>query len=656
MLVEHEYRYPRFITWPLELICGIIVGWNALNLARAGLLLLWKSYPLDPFILHRVPQFQELIDWLQKTGPRTITMRGLLPALVWLLAVLFATLVVRNAFPPVRFSIRGLLVWFGNDWAPIQWEGVRALRITEAPDGKRFVLLAQTDDKQLTPYHRLYSFLFRFGFARGVLISSAMSDGEGLLREILDEVKRRRKLGEKLEIKVDEHAFSPLFSLLLSPTALFGRRRASNTPVFQPVATAATMRSAAALTMPSMGGSAALTNPAPSAVAPQAAIGGETIAATYPRIVTLTLNALTVLIAGFAVWRYLEAWRIFLRYTFTSLADVPFFDVQVSVVSPWGLLIGAHVGLLLVGVVVLMLRHLFPDVAVDSNGIVFTALGRSQRLAWEQVSFVKATDVRNEQHVILVEAEGKNLPWYYIMGSWLYDGGMGRGALIWPAMEPFEPLMQRLALELTRRQQPDQPLRLRDDAPGWLLMLAVRPADALDRLVLLHEQDTDMPQNLEMPAVLRAASRVAWCAAGPAVLLLIYWMMYKGLILSFQVPLMLILALLWGITEWPLASFLASSMDQVVGAGNKGYQGLYVYPTAQLPRLLPLLLAILLTLMGFPNLAMLAWVAGIAWSGLLTAGLWEALYGWRGMALLGGSFMTVFFQLLTFLGVLMLRG
>lgn len=656
MLVEHEYRYPRFITWPLELICGIIVGWNALNLARAGLLLLWKSYPLDPFILHRVPQFQELIDWLQKTGPRTITMRGLLPALVWLLAVLFATLVVRNAFPPVRFSIRGLLVWFGNDWAPIQWEGVRALRITEAPDGKRFVLLAQTDDKQLTPYHRLYSFLFRFGFARGVLISSAMSDGEGLLREILDEVKRRRKLGEKLEIKVDEHAFSPLFSLLLSPTALFGRRRASNTPVFQPVATAATMRSAAALTMPSMGGSAALTNPAPSAVAPQAAIGGETIAATYPQIVTLTLNALTVLIAGFAVWRYLEAWRIFLRYTFTSLADVPFFDVQVSVVSPWGLLIGAHVGLLLVGVVVLMLRHLFPDVAVDSNGIVFTALGRSQRLAWEQVSFVKATDVRNEQHVILVEAEGKNLPWYYIMGSWLYDGGMGRGALIWPAMEPFEPLMQRLALELTRRQQPDQPLRLRDDAPGWLLMLAVRPADALDRLVLLHEQDTDMPQNLEMPAVLRAASRVAWCAAGPAVLLLIYWMMYKGLILSFQVPLMLILALLWGITEWPLASFLASSMDQVVGAGNKGYQGLYVYPTAQLPRLLPLLLAILLTLMGFPNLAMLAWVAGIAWSGLLTAGLWEALYGWRGMALLGGSFMTVFFQLLTFLGVLMLRG
>jgi hypothetical protein len=391
---------------------------------------------------------------------------------------------------------------------------------------------------------------------------------------------------------------------------------------------------------------------------PTPALAGDAIQADYARPIQLALNIGTAVILGFAVWRYLVAWATFLIFMFPNLRDALLFRSVnvVPLVSAWGLLIGAHVGLVLLAAIVLMLRHLFPAVALDSNGVVFTALGRSQRLAWEQVAFVKATDLRDEEHVILVEAEGKSLPWYYVMGSWLYDGGAGRGALIWPMLPQFEPLMQRMALELTRRQQPDQELKLRDDAPGWMLMLAVRPAEALDRLVRMNERERDAPQDLEMPATTRAAIRMAMVAAAPAVLLLLYWMMYRGQLLLLQVPLMLVLSIIWGLTEWPLASFLASSMDQIAGAGNKGYQGLYMYPTAQLPRLLPLVLAIVLTLMGFPTLAIVAWGAGIAWSGLLTAGLWEALYGWRGPVLLGGSVMTVFFQILTLIGVLVLRG
>jgi hypothetical protein len=416
--------------------------------------------------------------------------------------------------------------------------------------------------------------------------------------------------------------------------------------------------------MPSIGGASArvaVPTPAPSldgATKPVTALGTDAISSNYGRNIQLTLNVVTALVLGFALWRYLAAWGTFLIFAFPHLQDSALFRnvPVVPLVSHWGLLIGAHIGLLLVAAIVLMLRHLFPAVSLDSNGIVFTALGRSQRLAWEHVSFVKATDLRDEQHVILVEAEGKQLPWYYVMGSWLYDGGTGRGALIWPMLPQFEPLMQRMALELTRRQQPDAPVKLRDDAPGWLLMLAIRPAEALDRLVSMYESDRDMPQGLESAATMRAASRMLWIAAAPAFLLLLYWIMYKGQLLVLQIPLMLLLAIIWGITEWPLASFLASSLDQVVGAGNKGYQGLYMYATAQLPRLLPLGVAVLLTLMGFPTLAIVVWAAGIAWSGLLTAGLWEALYGWRGPLLLGGSIMTVFFQILTLIGVLVLRG
>lgn len=646
MLIEHVYRYPRRITWPIELLSGLVVAWSALNLFRTALLLATERWPLNPAIVQKAPQIGELLRWMERTGPSDPTRSHLTSALIVMLVVLFATLLIRNAFPTVRFSVRGLLVWFGNDWVPVQWESIRAIRVTDNADGKRFVVLVQTDDKQLTPWHRLYSFVYRFGFRRGFLLTSSMQDGEGLLREMMDEITRRRKLGEKLDIELEDGQRSPLFGLLLSPTNMFRRPApASDTPVFQPIAATAGM--APTLTMPGMGGAGY----APAQ--PSMTVPGETAAADYPRIVYTVLNTITALIVGFALWRYIDAWITFLVFKFPSFFES--YQVE-ALVWDWGLLIGAHIGLLLMAGVLLLMRHLFPAVAVDGTGITFKALGRSHHLPWDQVRVVKATDVREGQHVVLVEAEEAGLPWYFRMGPWLYDGSVGRGALIWPALQPFEPLMQRMALELTRRQQPDQPLKLRDDAPGWLLMMAVRPADALDRLVMQYQSDDDMPQALEVPALLRAGLCMLWNAAGPAALLVIYWMMYKGLLLSAQVPLMLIIAVIWGLTEWPLAGFLASSLDQMVGIGNKGYQGLYMYPTAQLPRLLPLAVAILLTFMGFPNLALLVWFGGIVWSGILTAGLWEALYGWRGAALIGGSAMPVFFQLLTFLGVLVLRG
>lgn len=651
MLIEHVYRYPRRITWPIELLCGLVVAWSALNLFRTALLLATERWPLNPAIVQKAPQIGELLRWMERTGPSHPARSDLTSALIMMLVVLLATLLIRNAFPTVRFSVRGLLVWFGNDWVPVQWESIRAIRVTDNADGNRFVVLVQTDDKQLTPWHRLYSFVYRFGFRRGFLLTSSMQDGEGLLREMMDEIARRRKLGEKLDIELEDGQRSLLFGLLLSPTSMFRRSApASDTPVFQPITATAGM--APTLAMPGMGG-AGYAQPQPSPTMP-----GEAAAADYPKLVHTILNTVTALIVGFALWRYLDAWITFLIFKFPSLQETSLFssrEIQ-PLVSDWGLLIGAHLGLALVAGVLLLIRHLFPAVAVDGAGITFTALGRSHHLSWEQVRVVKATDVREGQHVVLVEAEEAALPWFFRMGPWLYDGGVGRGALIWPTIQPFEPLMQRMALELTRRQQPDQPLKLRDDAPGWLLMMAVRPADALDRLVIQYQSDDDMPQALETQALLRAGLCMLWNAAGPAALLLIYWMMYKGLLISAQVPLMLIIAVIWGLAEWPLAGFLASSLDQMVGIGNKGFQGLYMYPTAQLPRLLPLAVAILLTFMGFPNLALLVWFGGIVWSGILTAGLWEALYGWRGAALIGGSAMPVFFQLLTFLGVLVLRG
>lgn len=661
MVEEQLHRYPRHITWPIEVLCAVLVGWRLIDVARTALLLLWRDHPLDSFVLERIPRLAELVAWLERTGPRQPTLSDLLTPLGWLGAALLVALVARNAFPPVRASLRGLLVWFGNDWVPVRWEGIRALRITDSPNGKRFVVLVQTDRRQLTPYHRLYSLLYRLGWRRGFLIGSAISDSERLVRGLLEEIERRRKLGEQLPVTIDDRSRSLLFGLLVDPLGLFGRRTATQ-PVFQPVTTVATISNAAAFTLPSMGGTPA---PAPAPTSAPAASraepappAGEVIVAGYPRALRLGLNLLTALIVLFAAWRYLVAWGTFLIFTFPSLQEAPVFravEVQ-PLVSHWGLLIGAHLGLLLLAAVLTMVHTLFPDVVVDRQGLTFRVLGRDYRLTWEQISFVKATDVRDDRHVILVEAANGCLPWPFIIGSWLYDGGLGRGALIWPMISSFEPVMQRVALELTRRQQPDQPPRLRDDAPGWLLMLVARPAEALDRLVQGYEAEVDAPRDLDLRQILQAGLRMLWVAAGPAAVLLISWMMYKGIVLSLQVPLVLLLLLLWGLAEWPLAALLASSLDQMIGTGTKGHQGLYLYPLAQLTRLLPFGVAIVLLLMGFPSLSLLAWLAGIAWSGLLTAGLWEALYGWHGLPLLGASLITVFYQILTLIGVLVLRG
>jgi len=66
--------------------------------------------------------------------------------------------------------------------------------------------------------------------------------------------------------------------------------------------------------------------------------------------------------------------------------------------------------------------------------------------------------------------------------------------------------------------------------------------------------------------------------------------------------------------------------------------------------LLPLVGALIIVLLGVPLLPVLLWLVAIGWSFLLAAGLWEALYDWRGGLLLAGGLVPVAFQLLILLG------
>lgn len=641
MLAERLYTYPRRVTLPLEFGTGLLVAGAALNAGQAILDLILTRYPLDAGLLKQLPALRAATRFIQNFKSDTPTLSGLVGPLAVLCLALVVALLMRDTLPAVRTSARGLLVRFGADWLPVRWDGIQMVRLTES--GDKFVALVQINRHQLTDWHRLWSFVYRFGGRRGFLISSTISHADELMGEIIDELKRRQKLGLSDLGAIDDRHRSPFFGLFL-----WGSRTADAAPV--PLA-AHPLPPQPAEPRP-----AASSNPA------YGPVGGGAVGVTYPGLVSRALFAASALIAVLAVWQYVHAWITFLLYTFPNIRRIAFFgQMEVpAIVSPWGVLVGAHIGLLLVAGVVTLLYHLFPLVSADGTGLRVTTLGKTHHLPWSAVKVVKATSVDEMRHIVLVETEGRALPWFYRIGAWFYDSSPTRGVLIWPMARGFETLMQRIALELSRQGRPgeDAGPRLRDDAPGWLILLALRPAEALDRLVEAEHNahiELDGPQALDRARLIQALVPMISLAVGPILLLLGHWVLFRGLVFSFQIPGVLLFGLLWGLAEWPLASMIAASLDQIVGGGTKGHAGLYLYPISQLPRLLPVILGLLLLLLGFPNLALVAMLGAIVWSAVLTAGLWEALYGWHGWPLVAGSAMTVCFQLLTLFGIAALR-
>ncbi len=173
-------------------------------------------------------------------------------------------------------------------------------------------------------------------------------------------------------------------------------------------------------------------------------------------LIGLVMPLLWLLLAGLALWQYVRAWITFAYYQFPHIRTTTLEHLaQGSVVSPLGMLLGAHVALLAVAVVVGLLYHLFPNVAADGSGITLTTFGRTRQLSWRDVRVVKATTLSPDRHVVLIESFGSALPWWYRIGPLAYEGGFGRGGLIWPMALNFEALMQRITLELTRQPHAD---------------------------------------------------------------------------------------------------------------------------------------------------------------------------------------------------------
>lgn len=627
MVVEQVYRYPRWVTWPIELLSTLMVVAALLRFGRDILRYLWDTRGIDASMFVRIPLLPELvlaINGVKGSADREHIDRliQLLPALGWLALALFLALLLRNCLPAVRTSPRGMLVEFASSWLPIPWESLQSIKVTEDLSAERFVLLAETSSGQLTGWHRFYSLVYRVSFRRGFLIISAISDFDKLIKTLLSESDRVARVLDNIRpARLQEEASSPLFRFLLGPASFFSRR-----------------------TKTEVGGA-----PAPT----PAVADGALVRGSYPRRITAIFTWGSGLLAVLLVLRYITYWLKFAALTFPTLQPLPVFnrlDLR-QLPAPWWLLVAAHLMALIALGFLVALRNLLPEIEARSQGLAVRYFQQWILVPWSSIKAVKVTEFSEESQIVLVQMSGGR-PLTARLNSLIYDGSLAPGILITSAISSFEPLLQRIILEVTRAQSERAALTeapiLQSEASSSALLLTFRPGTTIDKLV--EESRADESAKTFAPArLLRAAGPMVWLALLPALLLFADRVIQQAILPDGRVLVAMIVLVLLGLLEWPLVCLVSEALDEMTGGGEEGQRVFYLYPLIQLPRLLPLVGALLMVLLGVPILPVLLWLGAIGWSFLLAAGLWEALYDWRGGQLLAGGLVPVAFQLLILL-------
>jgi hypothetical protein len=629
MIAEQIHRYPRWITWPVELLATLGVVAALALFARDLLRYLWFTFGADTALFPHVPFLPEL--YLAINGVRTTTRPmitdsiQLLPTLGWLALALLLALLIRNALPTVRTSPRGMLIEFAGSWLAIPWESLHAIKVTEDLSAERFVLLAETARDQLTGWHRFYSMLYRFGFRRGFLIISAISDFDGLIKTLLSESDRVARVLENVKpARLQEDASSPLFRFLLGPASFFSRRSKAE---------------AIALAAPTVA-------------------GGPVMRGAYParitRLLTWGAGILTILLA----LRYLVYWLKFLRIFFPTLATLPVFNrlelLDLNLQAPWWLLVAAHLLLIIMIGAIVALRNLLPELETRANGLAVRYARSWLVVPWSNIKAIKVTEFSEESQIVLVQANG-GLPLAGRLSSLIYDGSLTPGVLITSALNTFEPLLQRVVLEITRHQSERTTLAeapiFQNEARSPFLLLSFRAGTTIDQLVAEIREDEDS-KTLTARRLLRAAKPMFWLALPPVLLMFCDRAIRQGILPDSGLLAGMIVLFLLSLLEWPLVCLVSVILDEMTGGGEEANRSFYLYPLTQLPRLLPLAGALIMILLGVPILPVLFWIGAIVWSFLLAAGLWEALYDWRSGQLLAGGLVPVVFQLLILLAYL----
>ncbi|OAN48517.1 hypothetical protein A6A03_08015 [Chloroflexus islandicus] len=645
-IVEKVYRYPWRRRWWLATLGNLLVI-ASLVIAVYQLLrgVVAASEPLALW-LRRTPWLRPLYDGLSPL-PRDLSLwfPEALGVLVWAAVGLLVALLLLNALPALRVSTRGLLVEFAGGWLPVAWEDVQQIHVTGDEAGQRFVLLVipAKSAKRLTGWHRVYGLLYGTTIRPAFLVSSSIDEFDHLLNTILHENNRAIRSVEGAQpVVVDEQRRSPLFGLFLrGATAAPPAANAVLPPTTAPEVTA---------TLPAW----SLIRIAHLSVMALVLIFGLLHYRSYwDRALTLMLpelrsNPALLWVSQDPVYR-----AIFNAY---QGASAPFFGFtgRPDLPAPAWLLIAAHLLLALVIALAFALLIAIPSsVIAGQNGMIVRFLPRplpfARTLPWASISAFQMIDLGFGRSIAFVQSPA--LPWLSRLCGLVVTGKWTPGAILIGTMKNWPALIEQCEERLSH-------LPPINDTPRF------QPAAFMPNLQLIGQPvATIAALKAELTATGATTTDLLW-RAGRAMLVV-----SLPLGLMFAIPALIdgdrwpdlgiILGGLgfWlaGLLEWPLVVLISLIIHGALDNDQEQAHIFTFYPLVQMPRLLPLLLALICLIVNLPWLAAILWLASLAIAYWVTAALWVDVYEWEGAQVILGGLLPAIWQLFVMVAFWTLR-
>ena len=631
---QHTYAYPKGLRFLVELLSTVAVLVALVLLIRALLRFYWQAFgaSTNPLLQFRI--VQNAISTLIGAVPPCCTpfltlLPMLLPSLAWLALALLMILLLRSGLPTIRTSARGMLVEFAGGWLPIPWESVKTIKVTEAHE--RYMLLVETDGKHLTGWHRLYSFMYRLGFRQGFLISSRIEHFDELIRTLLSETDRvARVLEGRRGAQLHDDSSSPLFRLLLSPSAFFIRRDKTQAAENDVAAPAASQK------MKAM------------------------VRGSYPRSIGSLLRGGAYMLALLTIMRVLVMLMTYVALVYPAARPWPVFNslVVLNLPAPWWLLISAVLTGMILAVTVAMMRYLLPDVEGRNEGLAVRYFRRWYVVPWERFVMAKHTELSEQDRIVLLQTSG-GLPFLSRFSSFLYDRSFQPGVLVTSALSCFEELLSKIVLSVMKIDPVRGPLQ--DERPIFQskarsnLLLGLLNSERAVELSVDEMREKPETKQLLAKYLFAPARTMSILALMPPILLFADRALMQGILPDMRLLVAMIILFFVSMLEWPLVALASIVLDESTGGGEEGNRAWYLYPRSQQPRVIAMLAVLALTLLAVPILPIIAWFAVMAWIFILAAALWSALYDWSGGQLLSGGLIPVAFQLLIIIAFLLVR-
>lgn len=645
-IAEKVYRYPLRQRWWRATLGNLLViaslGITVYQLLRG---IVTASEPVALW-LRRTPWLRPLYDGLSPLpSDLSLWLSEALGMLLWAAVGLFIALVLLNALPAIRTSARGLLVEFAGGWLPVAWEDVQQIHVTGDEGGQRFVLLVipAKPAKRLTGWHRVYGLLYGTTIRPAFLVSSSIDEFDHLLNTILHENSRAIRGVEGAQpVVVDEQRRSPLFGLFLRGAAA------------EPSAANAVL---------------------PPTTAPE-------VTATLPlwSLVRIAHLSLIVLVLIFGLLHYRSYWDRALTLMVPELrsnpsllwvsqdpvyraifnayqgASAPFFGFagRPDLPAPMWLLIAAHLLLALVIAIAFALLIAIPSsVIAGQNGMIVRFLPRPFRFArtlpWASINAFQVIDLGFGRSIAFVQSPA--LPWLSRLCGLVVTGKWTPGTILIGTMKNWSALIERCEERLSH-------LPPINDTPRF------QPAAFMPNLQLIGQPvATITALKAELAATGATTTDLLW-RAGRAMIVV-----SLPLGLMFAVPALIdgdrwpdfgmilggIGFWLAGLLEWPLVVLISLIIHGALDNDQEQAHIFTFYPLVQMPRLLPLLLALMCLIINLPWLAAILWLASLAIAYWVTAALWVDVYEWEGAQVILGGLLPAIWQLFVMVGFWLLR-